>query len=313
MVTPYGNAPEALLRDGFGRLRSSAGGAPDFAAEPAADEGTSQPLDLADLTEFVPKAKLRRIDPYSRSALSAAAKALAHANLWEKRPESMGIITATGYGPVYQTFKFLDSILDDGPELASPTAFSYSVHTAPTALISMLFSVHGPMLTVSHFATSFTSALATACAWLQEGRVEHVLLGCVEESDPVLERFTGPASAAAAFYVLGRTAGPGGLRIQTIDQGRFGEGFSLPEIPRLYLNRFPDSPEVQAVCRTRPTTIFIPNPDLSALPTAASLTPAACAAGFTSFFPNDPSHTEALCLEFGAQGNYGMVEFRAGD
>jgi 3-oxoacyl-[acyl-carrier-protein] synthase II len=85
------------------------------------------------------------------------------------------------------TFSFLDSVMDEGKdEHASPIHFSNSVHNSAAAHISILMKIEGPSLTVSQFEMSFPSALFTARRWLEEKRVDSVLLGGVDEFSSVL-------------------------------------------------------------------------------------------------------------------------------
>ena len=156
---------------------------------------------LDDLSEFVPKKKLRRVDHFSRMALLAAGRALKDAGIALKnvnenptrtgpeesstgsnsdsasdRPE-MGLIVASGFGALKTTFDFLDSYLDKGDSLASPTHFSNSLHNAAAAHIAICYGCKGPNLTVSQFDLSFISALITAGVWLKNKDVSSVLIG----------------------------------------------------------------------------------------------------------------------------------------
>lgn len=211
--------------------------------KPASVEG--MPVFLADdepLKEFMPPRQLRRIDHFSRLALLGAFLALKDAGRLdaerieagriEANRERMGVVVATGYGATATTFKFLDSLIDDGDVCASPTAFSSSVHNAAAAYLSMVLKAQGPSLTVSQFGVSVHSALLTAMVWLEEGRTESVLFGAVDQYCDVLgycwRRFFGrpnPGGAkplefdrqtaipgeGAAFFLLtkGEGRGPG--------------------------------------------------------------------------------------------------------
>lgn len=185
--------------------------------------------ETARLEEYVPKKSLRRIDHYSRLALLGASMALADAGGVEAFDrERMGVVIASGYGATRTTFAFLDSVIDDGDQCASPTHFSNSVHNAAAAHVSILLGITGPSLTVSQFEMSVPSALLTACQWLEEGRVDSVLFGGIDEYCDVLgycwEQFFGVGDGGpirplqfrrqsailgegAAFFVLTREAG----------------------------------------------------------------------------------------------------------
>ncbi len=151
--------------------------------------------DTAPLENYLNKRSLRRIDYFSRLALLGAFQALDDADQPELNRNRVGVVICSGFGALSTTFKFLDSVLQNGDALASPTAFSNSVHNAPAAHISMQLKITGPSLTVSQFDQSLASGLLSAQQWLDEGRVDAVLLGVVDEYCSVLgycwERFLG--------------------------------------------------------------------------------------------------------------------------
>ena len=155
--------------------------------------------DTAPLEAYLNKKALRRIDRFSRLALLGAFQAMADADLGGVDPSRIGLVIGSGYGALTTTFKFLDSVLDDGDTCASPTAFSNSVHNAAAAHISIQLKMTGPSLTLSQFDQSLVSGLISAQQWLAEKRVDAVLLGVVDEYCSVLgycwERYFGNQGA----------------------------------------------------------------------------------------------------------------------
>ncbi len=151
--------------------------------------------DTSPLETYLNKRALRRIDHFSRLALLGAFQALEDAEIPDLDRGRLGVVIGSGFGAMQTTFKFLDSVLEDGDAFASPTAFSNSVHNAAAAHISMQLKTTGPSLTVSQFDQSLVSGVLAAQQWLDEGRVDAVLLGVVDEYSPVLgycwERFLG--------------------------------------------------------------------------------------------------------------------------
>lgn len=129
------------------------------------------------LHELVPKRKLRRVDHFSRMALLAAGRAFRDASSESHSKQTTGVIVATGFGALKTTFDFLDSYIDKGDKLASPTHFSNSVHNAAGAHISICYGISGPNLTISQFDMSFISSLITAATWLAEKKATAVLIG----------------------------------------------------------------------------------------------------------------------------------------
>lgn len=171
--------------------------------------------DLSQLYDFLPKKKLRRVDHLSRMALLAAGKALKDTDPKLINKDDTGVIMATGFGALQTTFDFLDSYIEKGDKLASPTHFSNSVHNAAAAHISIGYGITGPNLTVSQFDMSFISALITAKAWFETGAVKAVLLGTSDAFCDVLgyciDRFTSQKGTkeysfgeGAAFFMLTR-------------------------------------------------------------------------------------------------------------
>jgi 3-oxoacyl-[acyl-carrier-protein] synthase II len=141
------------------------------------------------LGKHLPPRALRRMDHFTRMTLLGAFNALADAALAPNSADmdGIGVVLATGHGPTQLTFDFLDGIIDHGPELASPLAFSHSVHNIPAASIAQHCGIAGPTCTVCQFETSVASALLTARSWLREGRCRLVLFGAVDERAAFLE------------------------------------------------------------------------------------------------------------------------------
>jgi len=166
--------------------------------------------DIEPLKEHMPGRALRRVDHFTRLTLLAAFSALSDAGLTPADLTETGIVLATGYGPARLTFDFLDSIIDHGPGMASPLAFSHSVHNIPAATVALAMQVTGPCATVSQFETSVGAALLTARSWLVEGRVARVLVGAADERTDFLEQ---ASAAVAAGIDVARSGGRRNLPI----------------------------------------------------------------------------------------------------
>ena len=143
--------------------------------------------DLAPLKEFISPKKLRRTNKYSRLATLAACLALQDAG-FDIPPcnANIAVIVASGYGASTTTFEFLEDVILEGDEFASPTQFSNSVHSSAASHITILLQIQGPCLTVTQFEMSPVAALLNAQTWLREKRVDAVLLGGVDEINPIL-------------------------------------------------------------------------------------------------------------------------------
>lgn len=195
---------------------------------PHASPAFSEPADkvrpdIARLAAYLPAKKLRRVPFYARMALLAAFDALQQAGLSHEAMESrMALVLGTAFSCVQMNMDFMDSIIDNGPQLSSPTAFSHAVNNVGTGLLSLLLGIRGPCFTVSQFELSFAGALTTATALLSSQRADVVLLGVVDEVDsrfsaccPQLFRDGLPLTEGAAFFCL-KCETPGLPRLRTL-------------------------------------------------------------------------------------------------
>jgi 3-oxoacyl-[acyl-carrier-protein] synthase II len=169
--------------------------------------------DTSPLTDFIPRNALRRTDHYTRMALLGAHLALKDAGISGTEKERMGIIVATGYGSTCNTFDFQNLSEPESELRFSPTRFSNSAHNAAAAHISVFLKINGPNLSVNHFNMSIPSALLTACGWLAEKRVAHVLVGGVDAFSNVMGYYRHRLES------LGKTAGTGSTSPVVIGEG----------------------------------------------------------------------------------------------
>lgn len=172
--------------------------------------------DVSRLSTMLPGRTLRRVPFYARMALLAAMDALDRAG-W--RYEAAGhnaifLVLGTAFGCAQMSMDFMDSILENGPQLSSPIAFSHAVGNMGAGLLSLMLGIRGGCFTVSQFELSFAGALSLAAAILMTHRVDAVLAGAVDEIDA---RFTAacrpqvcregiPLSEGAVFVCLTRGA-----------------------------------------------------------------------------------------------------------
>jgi 3-oxoacyl-[acyl-carrier-protein] synthase II len=148
---------------------------------------------------------LRRLDPFSQRALYAALLAIEDSGLGLVAPERVGVLFATGHGPVGTTFAFLDETIDHGDGLGSPITFANSVHGAAAAAISSTVGLRGPMLSVTGSFAPWAQAIDLAIDWLERGQAERVLLVSGDEFHPV------------AGWGIRRLGGGDSERVQVLD------------------------------------------------------------------------------------------------
>lgn len=130
---------------------------------------------------------LRRVPPYARYGLLAALQALEQAGWTQAHAPQTTLALGTAYSGVCMSMDFMDSMLDQGPRLSSPTAFSHAVNNMGAGLISLLLGLRGSCQTVSQFGLSFAGAVQAAALALCSGRTDRALVGALDETDP---RFT---------------------------------------------------------------------------------------------------------------------------
>lgn len=187
----------------------------------------TETTDTSGLTEFYSARTLRQCDHFSRLALLAASRAAKNAGIDFADRDGSAVILSTGYGPAMPTFDFLDSLLDHGEAMASPLAFSLSVHNIPAAVAAKTMGIVGPCSTVCQYESSVASGLLLAQNWLEEGRADTILFGAVDEMTAILTGITArmngererraaparrrphPLGEAAVFFVLTREDKPG--------------------------------------------------------------------------------------------------------
>ena len=160
------------------------------------------------LTDFLPKKELRRIGHYARMALLGCYLALDDAGMLAASHRDLGIIVATGYGATCNTFDFQHSVLNHPNPCGSPTKFSNSVHNAAAAHISIFLGSMGPNLSLSHYDMSMASAFFNALLWLEEERVDTVVVGGVDEFCNVLGYYWHCHTGSAARRYLPHSQAP---------------------------------------------------------------------------------------------------------
>lgn len=136
------------------------------------------------LDRFIPRNKLRRIDPFLQMGLLSSYLALEESgiNIAEMEDKSrIGIVFGTGYGPLQTSFAFFDTLIDDGDKCASPTLFANSVHNSLVTNVSIALNIEGPCQTLTCFDMTTASVFSTASDWLEKGIVDYVLAGVGDE------------------------------------------------------------------------------------------------------------------------------------
>ena len=187
-VSILGAGQVSACGPGLDAVRAALDGAPPAAGSLAHRTG-SVPAFLADPGDWkqvIPARRVRRLDAFSRNSLLAASLALRDAGAEITEPSRVGIVAATGHGPVRTTFSLLDRMIDRGDDFMSPMEFSISVHNAPAASLSSLLGLQGPCLTVTGFRLAWPEALGRAVDWIASGAVDRVIALAADEVHEVM-------------------------------------------------------------------------------------------------------------------------------
>lgn len=140
--------------------------------------------------------RLRRLDELSLRLLLASCRALTRAGMQTADEKPFGLSLGVGAGSLQSTCKFIDSILQDGDELSSPTAFAGSVHNAAGLCLSLFLNLRGPCVTVGQFNNSFGAALLTAQSFLAARQAPYVLVAVADSLNPVARDLCGQFPSA---------------------------------------------------------------------------------------------------------------------
>lgn len=143
--------------------------------------------DLSPLNAYFKTRTLRRMNRFGKLLTLAAHEALLDSGIAESIDRSrLGLVVASGYGSVATSFEFLDSFHENNDSYVSPMTFSNSVHASGMSITSILLNITGPALTINQLENSVPLAFQTAYSWLAQGKVEHVLVGGVDEYCDIL-------------------------------------------------------------------------------------------------------------------------------
>lgn len=178
----------------------------------------TQPPQPQDFAPWFEARRLRRMETQSAQILLASCQALEMAGQPVAQEKPFALSLGIGPGSLQNTCKFIDSILQDGDELSSPTAFAGSVHNSAGLTLSLFLNLRGPCVTSGQFNTSFGAALLTAQSFLYNAMAPYVLVAVADSVNPVAcalrEKYPQvlggafsagyPTHAAAAFLISAR-------------------------------------------------------------------------------------------------------------
>lgn len=128
---------------------------------------------------YIHPVKLRRMSLILKAGLAAAKMSAAEAGL--EMPDA--IITASGYGCISDTSKFLIEILQNNEKQLTPTLFMQSTYNAVSGTIAMELKCNNYNTTYVHRGFAFENALDDAMMQLQDQPQRRILLGAFDETN----------------------------------------------------------------------------------------------------------------------------------
>jgi 3-oxoacyl-(acyl-carrier-protein) synthase len=139
---------------------------------------------LPDFKAYINPIQMRRLSRMLRIGLSAATMCLRDAGI--KTPD--GIITATGYGFLEETAKFLNEVLQQSEKQLTPTYFMQSTSNAMAGLVALTFKCMGFNNTYASKGFAMENALLDGMMQLNENQSQNVLIGSYDEAAAVQYR-----------------------------------------------------------------------------------------------------------------------------
>lgn len=130
-----------------------------------------------DYKSFIPASSLRRLGNGVKNGLAASKIAMTDAQAGMPG----AVITGTGLGCMRDSEKFLRLMLDEGEAFLTPTSFVQSTHNTVGGQIALALNCKAYNFNYVNTASSFPSALFDGLTQLQDGEVDAVLAGGVDE------------------------------------------------------------------------------------------------------------------------------------
>lgn len=130
------------------------------------------------------KPRLRRASPLSHYLIEAIAQTL------EARPDidpaRVGVVGAFFFGCLEYSVRFYKGLSNDGRRFASPILFPETVVNTPLSHVVAELGIGGPVYSQVGDTSCWVSALRTACLWIENGDIDHVIVAGAEEFEPHL-------------------------------------------------------------------------------------------------------------------------------
>lgn len=143
-------------------------------------------------------------------------------------PPPDGMVFATAWGALTETYDFLTRLFAQGERFPSPTDFVGSVHNAPAGVVAMRHNITGANITTTGGVRSFEQAFQSACLCSSDERPNWLLICADEHHDqfsPLLDSHVStahhkPADGGGAFYLSSCCDGPETATMELLHYGR---------------------------------------------------------------------------------------------
>lgn len=132
-----------------------------------------------DFKEYINPTQLRRLSRFLRIGLSSAI--LCTRSSGDREVD--GIVTATGYGFLDETAKFLTEMLQLKERQLTPTFFMQSTYNALAGLVALTLKCKGYNNTYVNKGFAFETALYDVMMQLQSNREKNFLVGSFDEAE----------------------------------------------------------------------------------------------------------------------------------
>lgn len=156
---------------------------------------------LSEVRTYISPMEGRRMCKLMKAATLTSLKALHTAGI--EKPDA--IITATAYGMLENSEKFLTAMCQNGEEGLSPTLFMQSTHNTIGSAIAIRTKCHGYNITYTQGAESLQWALRDAKNLIATGQAETVLIGCHDEATPLFQDFIRRSGSAVPPALYSRS------------------------------------------------------------------------------------------------------------
>ena len=174
---------------------------PEYGWRVAAEDTVSSVEELSALREFISPMESRRMGKLLKAAHLSSLRAMKKAGI--QCPDA--IIAATSRGMLEVSQQFLDDIEANGEELLKPTLFMQSTHNTIGSAIAIRTRCHGYNITYSQGDESMEWAMKDAERLISTGKACTVLVGCYDESTPVIQSFCERSGIPAPDEIHAKT------------------------------------------------------------------------------------------------------------